>query len=70
MSRKPNRRTVVYAVVLAASGFCHRAEFRILCDESVLDMPDGFPKYVDVPKKWDGSGRAQGTRDALDQDVV
>ena len=34
ISRKPNRRTVVYAVVLAASGFCHRAEFRILCHES------------------------------------
>ena len=69
MSRKPNRRIVVYAVVLAASGFCHRAEFRILCDENVLYMPDGFTKYVDVPKKWGGSDRAQGTRDPLDQDV-
>ena len=33
-------------------------------------MPDGFPKYVDMPKKWGGLGGAQGTRDALDQDVV
>ena len=70
MSRKTNRRIVVYAVVLAASGFCHRAEFRILCDENVLYMPDGFPKYVDMPKKWGGLGGAQGTRDALDQDVI
>jgi len=57
MNRKPNRRTVVYAVVLAASGFSHRAEFHIHCDESVLDMQDGLPKYLDVPKEWGGSGR-------------
>ena len=69
MSRKPNRRIVVYAVVLAASGFCHRAEFRILCDENVLYMPDGFPKYLDAPNKWGGSGRAEGTKDTHDQDV-
>ena len=49
--------TVVYAMVLANSGYVHQASCHIHCDESVFDLQDGLPKYVDYPAEWGGSGK-------------
>ena len=54
---QPDGRTVVYAMVLANSGYVHQASCHIHCDESVFDMRDGLPKYVDYPAEWGGSGQ-------------
>ena len=44
-----NERTVVYAMVLAESGYVHEADCHINCAEAVLDLQDGIPKYVGEP---------------------
>ena len=49
MNRIRNERTVVYAMVLAESGYVHEADCHINCDEAVLDLQDGIPKYVGWP---------------------
>jgi hypothetical protein len=46
MNRLGNERTVVYAMVLAESGYIHEASYHINCDEAVLDLHDGIPKYM------------------------
>ena len=49
MNGLPNEQTVVYAMVLAASGYAHQANYHIHCDEAVLDLQDGIPKYMGWP---------------------
>ena len=49
MNRLANEQTVVYAMVLAASGYAHQASYHIHCDEAVLDLQDGIPKYMGWP---------------------
>jgi len=55
-NRKPNGRTVVYAMVLSESGYKHEPSCHIHCDESVFHVKDDLPHYVDYPKNWGGSG--------------
>ena len=40
---------MVYAMVLAESGYVHEADCHINCDEAVLDLQDGIPKYMGWP---------------------
>lgn len=56
MNHLPNGRVVVYAMVLAESGYVHKANCHIHCDETVIHLRDGLPKYVDLPAEWGGSG--------------
>ena len=37
-------------MVLAKSGYVHEASCHINCDEAVLDLQDGIPKYVGWPE--------------------
>ncbi len=46
MNRLSKGRTVVYAMVLVESGCIHEASSHINCEEAVLDMHDGVPKYT------------------------
>ncbi|NKB65790.1 MAG: GFA family protein [Candidatus Latescibacteria bacterium] len=41
--------TVVYAMVLVDSGYVHQADCHIHCDEAVLDLHDGIPKFTGWP---------------------
>ena len=41
--------TVVYAMILAESGYVHKASHHINCDEAVLDLHDGILKYMGWP---------------------
>lgn len=50
LNRLAKERTVVYAMVLADSGYVHEASCHIHCDEAVLDLQDGIPKYPGWPK--------------------
>ena len=43
--------TVVYAALLTDSGFVHEGSFHIHCDEAMLDLHDGIPKFME----WRGS---------------
>lgn len=43
--------TVVYAALLTGSGFVHEGSFHIHCDEAMLDLHDGVPKFME----WRGS---------------
>ena len=56
LNRLGNGATVVYAVVLMGSGYVPQPGLHIHCDESVLDLQDGLPKYLDMPAKYGGSG--------------
>lgn len=56
MNHLANGKIVVYAMVLAESGYVHKATCHINCDETVLNLQDGLPKYVDIPAEWGGSG--------------
>ena len=47
MNGLPNEQTVVYAMVLAASGYAHQANYHIHCDEAVLNLQDGR-----IPSPW------------------
>ena len=49
LNRLAKGRTVVYAMVLADSGYVHEASCHIHCDETVLDLQDGIPKYSGWP---------------------
>ena len=49
LNRLDNGRTVVYAMILAESGYVHEASCHIHCDEAVLDLQDGIPKYTGWP---------------------
>ena len=55
-NRKARGVTVVYADVLRNSGYSHEPRCHIHCDESVMTVEDGLPRYVDMPKEWGGSG--------------
>ena len=57
MNRKPDGQTIVYADVLCASGYIHQPICHIHCEESVYDIQDGLPKYLDLPRAWGGSGK-------------
>ena len=48
--------TAVYVMVLGAAGYLHRPSCHIYCEESVFDIQDGLPKYLDLPSEWGGSG--------------
>ena len=50
LNRLGNDRTVVYAMVLAESGYVHEASCHIHCDEAVLDLHDGIPMYSGWPE--------------------
>ncbi len=56
-NRKPRGLTVVYANVLGKSGYNHHPSCHIHCDESVLDLKDDLPQYVDMPAEWGGTGQ-------------
>ena len=56
LNRKPHGGTVVYAMALAESGYKHDPSCHIHCDESVYEVKDGLPHYVDLPEKWGGFG--------------
>jgi len=56
MNRLGNESTVVYAMVLVGSGYVQQPSCHIYCEESVFDMQDGLPKYVDLPTEFGGSG--------------
>lgn len=56
LNRKPHGRTVVYAMVLSESGYTHDPSCHIHCDESIFEVKDALPHYLDLPKKWGGSG--------------
>lgn len=56
MNRKPNGRTVVYAMALSGSGYIHNPSCHIHCEESVLEIKDSLPHYIDLPRKWGGTG--------------
>lgn len=56
INRKPDGMVVVYAMVLVGSGYVHQPSCHIYCEETVFDMQDGLPKYVDLPTEWGGSG--------------
>ena len=43
-------------MVLEKSGFVHNPSCHIHCDESVMTIDDGLPRYVDMPEEWGGSG--------------
>ncbi|MGY8696973.1 MAG: GFA family protein [Verrucomicrobiia bacterium] len=58
LNRKPKGWTVVYATVLAKSGYVHEPSCHIHCQESVFDVSGGLPKYKDLPSKWGGSGES------------
>lgn len=38
--------TVVYAALLTDSGFVHDGSYHIHCDEAMLDLHDGIPKFM------------------------
>lgn len=61
LNRLAKDRTVVYAMVLAASGYVHEASCHIHCDEAVLDLQDGIPKYNGWPNS-DPIGEPRRTR--------
>ncbi len=46
MNRLPGEKTVVYAMVLAESGYVHEASHHINCNEAMLDLHDGLPKFM------------------------
>ena len=46
MNRLGNDHTAVYAMVLSESGYVHEARYHIHCDEAVLDLHDGIPKFM------------------------
>lgn len=46
MNRLGNDYTAVYAMVLSESGYVHEASYHIHCDEAVLDLHDGIPKFM------------------------
>jgi hypothetical protein len=56
LNRLRRGRSVVYAAILSGSGYVHKAEFHIHCDEAILDLSDGLPKFVDLPAEFGGSG--------------
>ena len=57
LNRKPNGMTVVYAMVLAESSYVHQPSCHIYYEETVFDIQDGLPKYVDLPTEWGGSDK-------------
>ncbi|HAA77526.1 TPA: hypothetical protein DCE37_20635 [Candidatus Latescibacteria bacterium] len=57
VNKKPDGMVVVYANVLAGSGYVHQPSCHIYCEESVFDLQDGLPKYFDLPAEWRGSGK-------------
>ncbi len=62
MNKVGPQRTVIYAMVLAGSGYVHDASFHIHCDEAVLDLCDGLPKFVGLPAEFGGSGETVDER--------
>ena len=46
MNRLGNDHTAVYVMVLSESGYVHEARYHIHCDEAVLDLHDGIPKFM------------------------
>lgn len=57
MNRKPDGQVIVYADVLAGAGYVHEPICHVHCEESVFDVQDGLPKYLDLPRVWGGSGK-------------
>ncbi len=55
-NRKAKGHTVVYAMLLSKSGYIHDPTCHIHCEESVIQIEDGLPHYVDLPQNWGGSG--------------
>ena len=55
-NRKPSDHVVVYATVLANSGYSHDPSCHIHCLESIFEVQDQLPKYEDLPRPWGGSG--------------
>lgn len=61
LNRKPQvNMTVVYAMTLAESEFAFEPTMHLHYGEAVLDMSDGLPKFVDLPKPFGGSGELVG----------
>lgn len=48
---------VVYPMTLAGSGFQFEPRMHIFYEERVMDLHDGLPKFIDVPKYQGGSGK-------------
>ena len=46
MNRPGSGHTVVYAALLTDSGFVHEGSYHIHCDEAMLDLHDGIPKFM------------------------
>jgi len=57
MNRLNDEVSVVYAMVLAGSGYVHKPSRHIYCEETVFDVQDGVPKYFDLPSELGGSGK-------------
>ncbi len=55
-NRKAKGNIVVYAMLLSESGYKHDPSCHIHCDESVFEVPDDLPHYLDLPRNWGGSG--------------
>ena len=49
MNRLESGHTVVYAALLADSGFVHEGSYHIHCDEAMLDLHDGIHKFMGWP---------------------
>ena len=57
-NRKPTvGMTVVYPMTLAGSGAPYQPMGHLFYPERVLDIADGLPKWVDLPKQLGGSGK-------------
>lgn len=58
MNEKPEMGMVsVYATVLSPSDLLHRPQLHLFYAERAIDIPDGLPKYADVPVDFGGSGK-------------